>query len=55
MMYSNHLKSQVLVMRRNLCRTAALAQGLEDKLAHQKQTRELERRRNNKRKELFDA
>lgn len=40
---------------RELRRTAALTQSLQDKLAHQKQTRELEKRRNNKRKELFDA
>ena len=33
----------------------ALAQSLQDKLAHQKQLRELERRRNGKRRELFDA
>ncbi len=40
---------------RELRRTAALAQSLEDKLAHQKQLRDLERRRNAKRRELFDA
>ena len=36
-------------------RSAALAQSLQDKLAHQKQLRDLERRRNGKRRELFDA
>ena len=40
---------------RELRRSAALAQSLQDKLAHQKQLRELERRRNGKRRELFDA
>ena len=40
---------------RELRRTAALAQSLQDKLAHQKQLRDLERRRNGKRRELFDA
>lgn len=40
---------------RELRRSAALAQSLEDKLSHQKQLRELERRRNGKRRELFDA
>jgi adenine-specific DNA-methyltransferase len=36
-------------------RTAAFAHSLQDKLAHQKQLRDLERRRNGKRRELFDA
>jgi adenine-specific DNA-methyltransferase len=40
---------------RELRRTAALAQSLQDKLSHQKQIRELERRRNTKRRELYDA
>jgi adenine-specific DNA-methyltransferase len=40
---------------RELRRTAALAQSLQDKLNHQKQVRDLERRRNSKRRELFDA
>jgi superfamily II DNA/RNA helicase len=40
---------------RELRRTAALAQSLQDKLTHQKQVRELERRRNTRRRELFDA
>ncbi|MBI1368225.1 MAG: DEAD/DEAH box helicase [Planctomycetes bacterium] len=40
---------------RELRRTAALAQSLQDKLAHQKQIRELDRRRNIKRRELYDA
>ncbi len=40
---------------RELRRTAALAQSLQDKLTHQKQLRDLERRRNVKRRELFDA
>ncbi|MEI7767162.1 MAG: helicase-related protein [Phycisphaerae bacterium] len=40
---------------RELRRSAALAQALQDKLAHQKQLRDLERRRNTKRKELFEA
>jgi adenine-specific DNA-methyltransferase len=40
---------------RELRRSAALAQSLQDKLTHQKQLRELERRRNVKRRELFDA
>ncbi len=40
---------------KELRRTAALAQSLQDKLAYQKKTRELEKRRNNKRKELFEA
>jgi adenine-specific DNA-methyltransferase len=40
---------------RELRRSAALAQGLQDKLAHQRQTRDLERKRNDKRKELFEA
>ena len=40
---------------RELRRTAALAQSLQDKLTHQKQLRDLERRRNAKRRELFDA
>jgi adenine-specific DNA-methyltransferase len=40
---------------RDLRRTAALAQALQDKLAYQKQLRDLERRRNGKRRELFDA
>jgi len=40
---------------RELRRSAALAQSLQDKLAHQKQLRDLERRRNGKRRELFDA
>jgi len=40
---------------RELRRTAALAQSLQDKLTHQKQLRDLERRRNSKRRELFDA
>ena len=40
---------------RELRRSAALAQSLQDKLTHQKQLRELERRRNTKRRELFDA
>ncbi|MFA4943866.1 MAG: SNF2-related protein [Lentisphaeria bacterium] len=40
---------------RELRRSAALAQSLQDKLVHQKQLRELERRRNVKRRELFDA
>lgn len=40
---------------RELRRSAALAQSLQDKLAHQKQLRDLERRRNVKRRELFDA
>lgn len=40
---------------RELRRSAALAQSLQDKLTHQKQLRELERRRNAKRRELFDA
>ncbi len=40
---------------RELRRSAALAQALQDKLAHQKQLRDLERRRNGKRRELFDA
>lgn len=40
---------------RDLRRSAALAQSLQDKLAHQKQLREFERSRNAKRRELFDA
>jgi adenine-specific DNA-methyltransferase len=40
---------------RELRRIAALAQSLQDNLAHQKQLRDLERRRNGKRRELFDA
>ena len=40
---------------RELRRSAALAQSLQDKLVHQKQLRDLERRRNVKRRELFDA
>ena len=40
---------------RELRRESALAQSLQDKLSHQKQIRELERRRNGKRRELFDA
>ena len=40
---------------RELRRTAALAQSLQDKLTHQKQLRDIERRRNSKRRELFDA
>lgn len=40
---------------RELRRTAALAQSLEDKLVYQKEIRELERRRTSKRRELFDA
>ena len=40
---------------RELRRTSALAQSLQEKLAYQKQFRELERRRNTKRRELFDA
>ena len=40
---------------RDLRRMAALAQSLQDKLTHQKQLRDLERRRNGKRSELFDA
>ena len=40
---------------RELRRSAALAQSLQNKLTHQKQLRDLERRRNVKRRELFDA
>jgi superfamily II DNA or RNA helicase len=40
---------------RELRRSAALARSLEDKLTHQKQLRDLERRRNGMRRELFDA
>ncbi len=40
---------------RELRRSAALAQSLQDKLTHQKLLRDLERRRNGKRRELFDA
>jgi adenine-specific DNA-methyltransferase len=40
---------------RELRRSAAFAQALQDKLAHQKQLRDLEKRRNGKRRELFDA
>ncbi len=40
---------------RELRRSAVLAQSLQDKLTHQKQLRDLERRRNGKRRELFDA
>ena len=40
---------------RELRRTAALVQSLQDKLDHQKRLRDLERRRNAKRRELFDA
>jgi uncharacterized iron-regulated protein len=40
---------------RDLRRMAALAQSLQDKLTHQKQLRDLERRRNGKRRELFDV
>lgn len=40
---------------RELRRSAALAQSLQEKLSHQKQLRDLERRRNLKRRELFDA
>ncbi len=40
---------------RELRRTSALAQSLQEKLDYQKQSRELERRRNTKRRELFDA
>jgi adenine-specific DNA-methyltransferase len=40
---------------REIRRTSALAQSLEEKLAYQKQLRELERRRSTKRHELFDA
>jgi adenine-specific DNA-methyltransferase len=36
-------------------RSATLAQSLQDKLDHQKQLREVERIRNAKRRELFDA
>ena len=40
---------------RDLRRTAALVQSLEEKLGYQKQIRDLERRRTSKRRELFDA
>lgn len=40
---------------REVRRSAALAQSLQDKLTYQKQLRDLERRRNVKRRELFDA
>ena len=40
---------------REMRRSAALAQSLQDKLTHQKQLRDLERRRNARRRELFDA
>ncbi|MDI6451448.1 SNF2-related protein [Anaerobaca lacustris] len=40
---------------RELRRTSALAQSLQEKLDYQKQLRDLERRRNSKRRELFDA
>jgi superfamily II DNA/RNA helicase len=40
---------------RELRRTSALAQSLQDKLTYQKQLRDLERRRSSKRRELFDA
>ncbi len=40
---------------RELRRASALAQSLQDKLTHQKEIRELERRRTNKRRELFTA
>lgn len=40
---------------RELRRTSALAQSLQDKLDYQKQIRELERRRSTKRRELFNA
>ena len=40
---------------RELRRSAALAQSLQEKLDHQKQLRELEGRRNTRRRELFDA
>ncbi|MHB1344943.1 MAG: SNF2-related protein [Thermoleophilia bacterium] len=40
---------------RELRRAAVLAQSLQDKLTHQKQLRDLEGRRNSKRRELFDA
>ncbi len=40
---------------REFRRSAALSQSLQDKLAHQKQLRDLEKRRNGKRRELFDA
>lgn len=40
---------------REIRRSAALAQSLQDKLAHQKQLREIERSRSVKRRELFDA
>jgi adenine-specific DNA-methyltransferase len=40
---------------RELRRAGALAQSLEDKLAHQKRLRELERQRNGRRRELFEA
>ncbi len=40
---------------RELRRTSALAQSLEDKLTHQRRIRDLERRRNSIRRELFEA
>jgi hypothetical protein len=40
---------------KELKRTAVLAQTLEEKLTHQRAVRELERQRNTKRRELFDA
>ncbi len=40
---------------RELRRTAALVQSLQEKLTYQKQLRDMERRRNLKRRELFDA
>ncbi|MBL4702394.1 MAG: DEAD/DEAH box helicase [Phycisphaeraceae bacterium] len=40
---------------RELRRTSALSQSLQDKLAFQKQLRDLEHRRNGKRRELFEA
>jgi adenine-specific DNA-methyltransferase len=40
---------------RELRRASALAQSLQDKLSHQKEIRDLERRRTNKRRELFNA
>lgn len=40
---------------RELRRSAALAQSLQDKLSYQKQLRDIERRRNINRRELFDA
>ncbi|MDZ7620150.1 MAG: hypothetical protein U1E05_24380 [Patescibacteria group bacterium] len=52
------LETEIKDLDREICelrRASALAQSLQDKLSHQKEIRELERRRTNKRRELFTA